>query len=457
VDQALSLSGPRTLLEHLIQCSDLSIEEQCEAFARCARKLGERARLSPRQLGRWMAGEVPNARPTARRVAKVLWGHDFAVLVEPPGSLPAATVTRTQTGLATQPPTGSVTLLQPSGYRGPAGEMEVAMAAAESARFAQFAEQSNVGPHTIEQFRDDIERIVANYGNRPIYPAFVEVRELRNRAFELLEGRQPPGQTSDLYLITGILCAILGEASHDLGHVAAAKTQLRTAFLCGELAGNNWLRAWVRGQQSGMAYWNNQPRTAAELATDSWQYIPETGTARVHAATQEARAHAQLRDQHGVDRALARAQQAREQVHGDDYPGGFFTFSPARQNSLTASARLLLGGDANRNEAEALASQAVDLYKAEPPERQQLGLLCLAQLRLTAAQLGADNLEGAAANIGDTLTIIAQRPSETVSRLLTQITNALQRPHYQNTTLALDLRDQIHTATTPALPPQQEP
>jgi hypothetical protein len=382
----------------------------------------------------------------------VLWGHDFAVLVGPPGSLPAATVTRAQTGLATQPASGA-TLLPPNEYRGQARETEViTMAAAESARFAQFAEQSNVGPHSIEQFRDDIERIVANYGNRPIYPTFVEVRELRNRAFELLEGRQRPAQTSDLYLIAGVLCAILGEASHDLGLVPAAKTQLRTAFLCGELAGNNWLRAWVRSQQCNVAYWSNQPRVAAELAADGWQYIPEIGTARVHTAMQEARAYAALRDQRGVDNALVRAQQAREQVHGADDPGGFFTCSPALQSSLTASARLLLGEDANRNEAEALASQAIELYKTESPERQQLGLLCMAQLRLTAAQLGADNLEGAAANLGDTLTIIAQRPSETVTRLLTQIVNTLQRPRYQNTTLALDLRDQIHTATTPTQP-----
>jgi hypothetical protein len=133
------------------------------------------------------------------------------------------------------------------------------------------------------------------------------------------------------------------------------------------------------------------------------------------------------------------------------------TCSPALQMSLTAGARLLLGGDANRADAEALAGQAVELYRAEPPERQQLGLLCLARLNLADAQLTGDNLEGAVANIGDTLTIIAQRPAELVTRRLTQIANTLQRPRYQNTALALDLRDQIHTATTPAPPPRLEP
>jgi DNA-binding XRE family transcriptional regulator len=80
-------------------------------------------------------------------------------------------------------------------------QREVAMAAAESARFGQFAEQSNVGPHTLEQFRADLARIVTSYPNRPIYPLFVELCALRNRAFELLEGRQHPEQGRELYLV----------------------------------------------------------------------------------------------------------------------------------------------------------------------------------------------------------------------------------------------------------------
>jgi hypothetical protein len=94
------------------------------------------------------------------------------------------------------------------------------MAAAESARFGQFAEQSNVGPHTLEQFRADLARIVTTYPNRPVYPIFVELRALRNRAFELLEGRQYP----ELYQVTGVLCGVLANASFDLGWLAAAET-----------------------------------------------------------------------------------------------------------------------------------------------------------------------------------------------------------------------------------------
>jgi hypothetical protein len=441
-------SGARTLLEFLVQRSDLSIEEQSEAFATCARKLGERVGLSPRQLGRWMAGEIRTARPAARRVAKCMWGHDFAVLVGPVGGLGAVAPVAVGT-----PAQSRAAFSSGDAAGGRAVEMEVVMAAAESARFAQFADQSNVGPHTLEQFRDDIQRIVTNYGNRPVYPTLVEVRELRNRAFELLEGRQRPGQASDLYLVAGLLCAILGEASHDLGLIPAAKTQLRTAFMCAELAGSNWLRACVRGKQSIVAYWDDQPRAAAELAADGWQYVPEVGAARVFLATSEARAWARLRDERATDDALARAERARAEVQGDDDPGGTLAFSPAMQASNAAHARLLLGEQPHFAEAELQAARAVELFESDPPERRQLGWLCLARLNLAAAQLGGDNLESAAANVGDVLNITAQRPSETVTRRLFQLSNTLERPRYQNTTLAADLRDQIRDIASPvALP-----
>jgi hypothetical protein len=209
----------------------------------------------------------------------------------------------------------------------------------------------------------------------------------------------------------------------------------------------------VRGKQSVVAYWEDQPRMAAELAADGWQYNPETGTARVSLASNEARARAKLRDQRAAEDAVARAEQARNEVAGTDDPGGCLAFPLATQTRMVASTRLLLGGQANIADAEHHAANAVDLYEAEPPEQRRLGLLGLARLDLAAAQLGRDDLEAATTNISEVLNVAAQRPSETVTRRLRQLSNALEHPRFQTTALALDLRDQIHTATTrPALP-----
>ncbi|MDQ3154127.1 MAG: hypothetical protein M3R63_21230, partial [Actinomycetota bacterium] len=180
--------------------------------------------------------------------------------------------------------------------------------------------------------------IVTTYPNRPVYPMFVELRALRNRAFELLEGRQYPEQSRELYLVAGVLCGVLANASFDLGWLPAAETQARTAFLCAELAGNNALRAWVRGTQSLVAYWDERPRAAVELAADGWRYVPETGTAWVRLAAIEARAHARLRDQRGTENALARAEQAREEVRGPDDPGGMLAF-PSRSRATAPRPR----------------------------------------------------------------------------------------------------------------------
>jgi len=438
-----AVSHPQTRLEQLTQQLRLTIADFQQEYAATSRRLadagqGRASTVSHRQVRRWLAGDLDGLpHPANRRILDQMFGEPTEQLFGPPRPMPSTEIVPAPRHDLSPHHDAASTL---------ALEREVAMAAADSARFAQFAGQSNAGPHTVEQFRADIDRIVTNYGNRPVYPTFVEVRELRNRAFELLEGRQPPGQTRDLYLVAGLLCAILGEASHDLGHISAATTQLRTAFLCAELAGNNALRCWVRAKQSVVAYWEDRPRVAAELAADGWQYVPETGTARAKLAMNEARARARLRDQRAAEDALHRAEQAREEVHGEDDPGGILAFGIAVQYQLAASTRLLLGGQPNHVDAERFASQAVELFEADPPEQRSLGELCHARLSLAAAQLGGDNLEGAADNLSEVLTITAQRPSETVKRRLGQLANALDRPRFQTTGLALDLRDQLRTA-----------
>lgn len=441
------MSDPSTRLAQLARQLRLTVEEFQREYEVTSRRLADAGRgkastVSPRQVRRWLAGNLDTLpHPSNCRILDQMFGEPAELLFGPP--MPNAEVVPA--------PRHSVTPHHDAKPREETAdtvalEREIVMAAAESARFAQFAGQSNTGPHTIEQFRADIERIVTNYGNRPVHPTFVEVRELRNRAFELLEGRQPPEKTRDLYLVAGLLCAILGEASNDLGMTPAAKTQLRTAFLCAELAGNNWLRAWVRGRQSMVAFWEDQPRVAVELAVDGWQYVPEHGTARVGLAMVEARARARLRDQRAAEDALNRADLAREQVNGADEPGGMLAFSLARQNEVASGTRLFLGGQANCAEAEHLASQAVELHETNAPEQRELGQLSHASLNLAAARLGLDNLEGAADNLVDVLTITAQRPSGTVTRRLWQLANILERPRFQAAGLALELRDQIRTA-----------
>jgi len=144
--------APRTLLEQLIQHSDRTVEEHCRDFDSCARRLGERATVSPRQLSRWMAGEVRTARPSARRVARRLWGHDFAVLARPPAEATAVVVPAPVNG---EGHTGSE-------HRSDAPPLdailqeELDMAAEESARFARYA-GTELTSTALEQLDADVK------------------------------------------------------------------------------------------------------------------------------------------------------------------------------------------------------------------------------------------------------------------------------------------------------------
>src|SRR6185437_4294166 len=345
---------PRTRLEQLVHQLRRTRAEFQKEFTSISDQLGERLPVSTRQVGRWMAGDLDGLpHPAACRVLEQMLGESAERLFGPPASATRAEIVRAE-------PVSVDSEVAEDVVR----QREVMMAAAESARFGQFAEQSNVGPHTLEQFRADLVRIATTYPNRPVYPLFVELRALRNRAFELLEGRQYPAQSRELYLMAGALCGVLANASFDLGWLAAAETQARTAFLCAELAGSNGLRAWVRGTQSLVAYWDERPRAAVELAADGWRYVPETGTARVRLASIEARAHARLRDQRATENVLARAQQARDEVRAPDDPGGVFAFPLAKQSYCAATARLWLGGQGTYADAERDAAHAIELYEA---------------------------------------------------------------------------------------------
>ncbi|MGH3800785.1 MAG: hypothetical protein ACRDTD_11725 [Pseudonocardiaceae bacterium] len=438
----------RTRLEQLVRRLRRTKAEFQKDFTRTSDQLDEGLTVSIRQVGRWMVGDLDGLpHPAACRVLEQMFGESAERLFGPPESEPPSRAEVTTVEVPGPVPVGGEPVADLAVQR------EVAMAAAESARFGQFAEQSNVGPHTLEQFRADIARIVTTYPNRPVYPIFVELRALRNRAFELLEGRQYPEQNRELYLVTGVLCGVLANASLDLGWLPAAETQARTAFLCAELAGNNALRAWVRGTQSLVAYWDERPRAAVELAADGWRYVPETGTARVRLASLEARAHARLRDHRATEKALARAEQAREEVRGADNPGGMLAFPLAKQSYCAATARLWLGGQNSYTDAERDATQAIELYEADPPEQRRLGELCLVRLDLVAARLGRDDLDGAAEQLQDVLAIATQRRTEPVARRLHQVGRALQRPRYQTCSLALDLHDQIRGFTQASAPP----
>lgn len=405
------------------------------------------ATIEKRQFYRYASGEVHTPQTVARRVLEFMFpGIPATRLLQPasPSSGPSPCHPAGDEGDTAHPPEYGL-------------EDVVTTAANESAQFAAKAESSNVGPRTLEQLEADIRRIVVSYPNRPIGPLFREVRALRDRAFELLEGRQPPQYTCDLYVGAGVLCGVLANASFDLGRYDAAETQARTAFLFGELAGHNGLRCWVRGLQALISYWDGRPTDAVRLAEAGRAFAPESGTARVRLESVKARAYGQLNRGREAMAALSAADRLRERIaEGDELPGGMMAFPVEKQLFYASSTHLWLAGSANLGDAEARAAEAVAIFEAAPPERQRLGEMSLARMDLALARLGRGDLEGAATQVYEVLGVNARRRTESVDRRLGHFSRQLALHPGARSPCAIGLRESI-TAHQEHMPAQLPP
>jgi hypothetical protein len=182
----------------------------------------------------------------------------------------------------------------------------------------------------------------------------------KSARFSLLEGRQHPRQTAELYATAGYLCALLAWISCDLGQLQAADTHGRAAWLCAELTSHDDLRAWVLSTRSKIAFWDGRLRDAINLARRGAAFRPH-GTAGIMLACQEADAWAALGAIDGARGALARAEAARDQMEGAGEVAGLFACSDFRRADYASSVplRIRRPGDARPRRRQHSAAPGV--------------------------------------------------------------------------------------------------
>jgi transcriptional regulator with XRE-family HTH domain len=253
----------------------------------------------------------------------------------------------------------------------PTGEALVRTAADESAAWAQWAEASNVGDIALEQLLADTRALASDYLTGNPAALFLRTRAMRDRIFALLEGRQYPGQSADLYVAAGYLCGLLAWMSSDLGHLREADTHGRTGWLCAELAGHDGLRAWISSTRSKIALWDDRLRDAVNHARRGATYSAG-GTVGLLLACQEADAWSMLGATEEAQSALVRAVGAREAVSGVDEIGGLFSCPPSRADNYAAAVHLRIGqpGAALQETESALALLAAQPVRAYGTEAQ---------------------------------------------------------------------------------------
>ena len=373
---------PRTRLEQVLRERHLPVERFVARFNELSS-----VPLSDRQAYRWVAGRLKGLPyPGAQQTLEQMFGESAARLFGPPYRLPDAVTL------------GPAERAERSGDRHNWEGQVITMSAQRARDFLSRAESSNVGPETLEQLADDVRQVATTYPRLPLPELLGDLIGVQERTFTLLEGRQRPEHTRQLYLLAGITCGLLAKASHDLGSSTDAMTQARTAYACAENAGHNGLRAWVRGLQSGVAYWTGRPREAvryAQLGHDAVQ--PGAGTAALYLLSAEARAWGLLGNLERVQQAVQRATEVRDAITHDELDefGGLCTFPHRRQLYFAADA-LSWVAEQHAEQAEAAATTAVSAYEAAAAAERGWGEEAGARSGLAVARIAQGDVEGAA-------------------------------------------------------------
>ena len=250
-------------------------------------------------------------------------------------------------------------------------ERILAMAARRAMRFSATAGSSNIGGESLEQLWAETSRLAVAYPQQPLSAITGDIVSLQDIVFSLLEGRQRPSESRDLYVIGGLASGMLSKASHDLRDPDTAMTHARTALLCASNAEHASLTGWVRGLQSLITYWALRPREALEYAQLGQQLQGTTGSVTVWLASLEARAWARLGNGAASREAIARASDLREQLARNDLDeiGGMCYFSRPREIYYASDAGAALpehDESGLREETEMFASDAVAAYEQAP-------------------------------------------------------------------------------------------
>ncbi|MGC4771551.1 hypothetical protein ACLQ25_21600 [Micromonospora sp. DT44] len=318
------------------------------------------------------------------------------------------------------------------------------MASRRAARFATFAEVDNVGPEAIAQLRDDVVHLANAYIHDPLASIMGDLIDEQETVFRLLEGRQKPALSRDLYLLAGVVSGLISKASQDLGRFHEAMTHARTLYVCADNADHQGLRAWARGLQSLIAYWAGRPQEAVRLAQSGAEYAANvSGSVASWLPALEARAWALMNSTDDARRALTRAADHRAGHQPDDLDaiGGLLGFPQAKQNYYAAGTYVCLDGEHERAQSEALS--ALELFEQGRPEDRSFSDEAGARAELALARVNAGHVDGAQQALAP---VLALEPERRIGGILTsasRVHQALRSRQHAGSPAARDLREEI--------------
>ncbi|MFN2495805.1 MAG: hypothetical protein ABR608_07845 [Pseudonocardiaceae bacterium] len=309
----------------------------------------------------------------------------------------------------------------------------VTEAADQSVEAAAQAQATNVGASRVPMLERTVDDIAHAYERAAPLPLFRRTLGVRNQVLELLEGRQHPHQTTQLYAVAGSVCALLAWMSGDYAQHTAALSQGDAAWVFAEQAGHDPVRALVRTTQAKTAYWAGQFEQSAEFAHDGLRHA--TGTNAVLLTSMEARAQARVGAREQTVAALRRAEDARQDA--GNAPGGLFGCTVIGQHCFAAGAHLTLGD----TEAALTAAEAAEAaFAATPVEQRSYNSITMARINATVACVLAGNLDGAQRRLQQILTLPAEQRLDTFAQRLHRADRLLDTGRWRGNPQAAALR-----------------
>lgn len=404
---------PRTVLEYLLWQQDQTYEEVATEFVALAQKMGERATISARHLGRLARGERNGAgtTPVTRRVLQVMFGRSLDELLQPYGRGDLTTVKQ-----------GVIVDDAPNDSR------EMLHMAAQRARKFLLAGQASLSDESMEQLYEDVRRLAIAYPQQPLTSLLGELVTLQDTVFGLLDTRQRPDHARQLHFFAGIVGGLLAKASHDLADPHDALMQARTAYLCADNADHPGLKAWIRGLQSLVSYWDGRHRESIRYAQQGGQLVAQGGSSMaVWLPVSEARAWAALGNAEKARAAIDQAEAAWDRVEGDDLDdlGGICTFTRPRQLYYAADALAWLPDEADA--AEEYSSSAVAAYSDPEAPDWAFGDAAGSRADLAIARIALGEVEGASEALAPVLDLAPEQRINGIVRSAQHVHRALCR------------------------------
>jgi hypothetical protein len=323
-------------------------------------------------------------------------------------------------------------------------EHEVMMAAHEGSDHAAEHERPGVGEATLEQLRADLARLSGLCDTGTPLPAFLDMRQVRDRIYRLLDRRARPRDEAELYFLLGALHELMGLTANRLGYPDAAEELLRTGWAYANVIDHNPLRGMLRARLSYVMYWRGRYADSRDLAADGLRYASR-GLVGANLHLEHARALARLGDPDAARLQTGLAHATWEDRHPDDLAeigGEEFALSQAATYSMAGSA---LAETSHGTEAAAELEHAISLYDQGPLPGEHHGAAgkALAGTDLAMVRLRSGALDAGAAALAPVLALPPGQRLVTLTARLALVRRELAAPVFRDSQQARDLGDQI--------------